>query len=154
MLLYHFNFGFPLLDEQTVFRFPSRQVVARDQGTPLAGYQAWQQPEPNHQERVYLHDDLETDDRGWAVAEIHNPVFPLPGGSHPLTVRLAWDTATLPGLVQWRMAGAGAHVLGIEPTNTNVRGRAAARTDGSLIMLEPGQSTTCTLEFSVHVSSV
>lgn len=149
MLLYHFNFGFPLLDEGTTIAFPSRQVTPRDEGTPLEGYQGWQLPEPGHQERVYLHSDLQTDSAGWAAARIHNPAFPLPGGPTPLTVQLRWNTATLPTHVQWRMAGAGTHVLGIEPTNTNVRGRAAARADGSLVWLAPGASATCELELSV-----
>ncbi|HXF61809.1 MAG TPA: aldose 1-epimerase family protein [Caldilineaceae bacterium] len=151
MLLYHFNFGFPLLDEATTFSFPSRKVEPRDAGTPLEGYRNWQPPEPNHQERVYLHNELETDAQGWAAASIHNPAFPLPGGPRPLTVRLAWDTSTLPSLVQWRMAGTGTHVLGIEPTNCNVRGRAAARADGSLVFLEPGETAVCRLELAVEV---
>jgi hypothetical protein len=152
MLLYHFNFGFPLLSEATTVTFPSQQVIARDEGTPLAGYQGWQPPEPGHQERVYLHSDLKTDTAGWAAASIHNPAFPLSGGPIPLTVQLRWNTATLPTHVQWRMAGAGTHVLGIEPTNTNVRGRAAARADGSLVWLAPGASTTCELELDVTTS--
>jgi len=30
MLLYHFNFGFPLLEEQTEIRFPEGSVIPRD----------------------------------------------------------------------------------------------------------------------------
>jgi hypothetical protein len=153
MLLYHFNFGFPLLAEGTTFSFPSRQVEPRDARTPLEGYQSWQAPEVGHQERVYLHEGLETDKRGWATASINSPAFPLPGGPCPLTVHLSWSTATLPRLVQWRMAGAGVHVLGIEPANCNVRGRAAARADGSLVMLAPGEATVCALELSVETGS-
>ncbi len=125
MLLYHFNFGFPLLMEDSTFEFPSKQVHARDPGTPLEGYQSWQPPEPAHQERVYLHEAIESDARGWTSAAVYNPHFPLGAGAGvcSLTVRLAWSTENLPGLVQWRMAGAGAHVLGIEPTNCNVLGR-------------------------------
>lgn len=149
MLLYHFNFGFPLMSEATTVEFPSRQVLARDDWTPLEGYRSWQSPEVEHLERVYLHSDLTTDSAGWATTTIHNPAFPLPGGPSPLFVHLRWDTATLPAHVQWRMAGAGTHVLGIEPTNTNVRGRAAARADGNLVRLAPGASITCNLELSV-----
>src|SRR5690606_314156 len=115
MLLYHFNFGFPLMVEETTVSFPSRRVTPRDEGTPLEGHQGWQRPEPGHQERVYLHEGLITGTDGWAAASIHNPAFPLPGGPVPLTVHLRWNTATLPSHVQWRMAGAGTHVLGIEP---------------------------------------
>lgn len=151
MLLYHFNFGFPLLMEETTFRFPSRVVAPREEETPLEGFTSWQLPEPSHQERVYLHSSLQTDERGWASASVHNPQFPLADGlSHcPLTVTLSWSTNTLPRFVQWRMPGAGEHVLGIEPANCNVRGRAATRAEGSLVMLEPGESQRFELRLDV-----
>jgi hypothetical protein len=153
LLLYHFNFGFPLMGEQTVASFPSRRVTPREEDTPLEGYTTWQTPTPGHRERVYIHDDLISDQDGWATASIYNPAFPLGTGlvAVPLTVRLAWSTATLPRLVQWRMPGAGEHVMGIEPTNGNVRGRAASRADGSLVMLEPGASQRMELALSVAV---
>jgi hypothetical protein len=153
MLLYHFNFGFPLLSEQTVVDFPSRQITPREPDLPLAGHTMWQGPEPGHAERVYLHDDLATDAQGWARTFVDNPAFPLPSGPSPLRVQIAWSTATLPRLVQWRMPGAGEHVLGIEPTNCNVLGRAASRADGSLVQLEPGASQTMELELSVHLGT-
>lgn len=155
MLLYHFNFGYPLLGPGTEFHFPSRQVTPRDEHTPLEGYTHWQSPEANHQERVYLHSDLETDANGWAAASVHNPRFPLGSGlpTVPLTMRLSWNTATLPGLVQWRMAGAGDHVLGIEPTNCNVRGREAARADGTLEMLQPGEIRRMELALAVETGA-
>ena len=46
MILYHFNFGFPLLDRETTFRFPSSRVVPRDEGTPVEGYDRWDMPRP------------------------------------------------------------------------------------------------------------
>jgi hypothetical protein len=139
MILYHFNFGFPLLTEETTIRFPSRRVVARDEGTPLAGYDRWQVPEPGYQERVYYHQEFESEQ---VSAAIHNPSFPTarPPGRAPLTVTLSWSAAQLPRLVQWKMPGAGLHVLGIEPANCYVEGRAAERARGTLRMLEPGEA--------------
>ncbi len=80
MLLYHINFGFPLLMEGTTFRFPSRKVEPREESTPLEGFTHWQLPDPGHQERVYLHSELQVDERGWASAGVHNPHFPLAAG--------------------------------------------------------------------------
>ncbi|MDI9549283.1 MAG: aldose 1-epimerase family protein [Chloroflexota bacterium] len=155
MLLYHINFGFPLLMEGTTFRFPSRKVEPREESTPLEGFTHWQLPDPGHQERVYLHSELQVDERGWASASVHNPHFPLAAGigAQPLTVTLSWSTATLPRFVQWRMPGAGEHVLGIEPANCNVRGRAASRADGSLVTLEPGQSQRFELQLDVETGA-
>lgn len=155
MLLYHFNFGFPLLTPETELRFPSHQVTPRDEGTPVEGYNRWQAPESPHQERVYLHSQLQTDAEGWAEASIFNPAFPLAPGvpPTPLTVTLAWNTDNLPDLIQWRMAGSGEHVLGIEPTNCNVLGRAAARDAGNLVMLEPGEQKKFELRLEVAAGS-
>lgn len=154
MLLYHFNFGFPLLLEETTMQFPSRTVTARDPWTPLEGYDRWALPEAGQQERVYLHEDLQSA-HGWATATVHNPQFPLGAGINPcpLTVHLSWATDTLPSHVEWRMAGAGEHVLGIEPTNCNVRGRAAARADGSLVLIEPGEAKTFAMALEITVGS-
>lgn len=155
MLLYHFNFGFPLMDIQTVTTFPSQRVVPREATTPLDGYTTWQPPESGHHERVYLHEGIVANAAGWAAASVYNPAFPLGAGGAPapLRVRLAWQTATLPGLVQWRMPGAGEYVLGIEPTNGNVHGRAAGRADGSLVMLAPGASQTMELQLDVAMEN-
>lgn len=155
MLLYHFNFGFPLLMRESTFSFPSRHVEPREAETPIKGHDGWQQPDPGHVERVYLHSDLVSDEDGWAHASIHNPHFPrgFGTGHQAVTATLSWDTATLPMLVQWRMPGAGEHVLGIEPTNCNVRGRAASRADGSLTMLEPGEARDFKLRLDVAASS-
>jgi hypothetical protein len=150
MILYHCNFGFPLMSEETTVSFPSRQVTPREPETPLEGYDSWQGPDAAYQERVYYHEDLVTD-AGRATVTIRNPRFPLPGGERPLAVRVGWDTATLPRLIEWKMPGAGAHVLGIEPANCYVEGRAAERRRGTLVTLEPGETRTYHLELEVDL---
>lgn len=152
MLLYHFNFGFPLLTESTQISFPSRTVEPRLPEHPMVGYESWDAPDPTYSERVYLHKDIVSDTKNRAAATVYNPEFPLPAGPNPITVRLSWDTTTLPNLVQWRMAGAGSHVLGIEPANCHVNGRAASRESNSLVMLEPGARYTCQLELNVNLA--
>ena len=102
----------------------------------------------------YFHEEIAAKD-GWASATVHNPHFPLGAGlgSQPLSVKLAWVTDTLPMLVQWRMPGTGAHVLGIEPTNCGVLGRDQARAQGTLPMIEPGESRTFAITLTVEVAS-
>jgi hypothetical protein len=151
MILYHFNFGFPLLDEQTEIRLPGREVVPRDEGTPVAGYDRWDTPRHGYQERVYYHQEMETDQ---VSAVIHNPRFPLADGTgtRPVSVTLSWFTHQLPKLVQWKMPGEGVHVLGIEPANCYVEGRAVERERGTLSILQPGESRTYQLTLEVNVS--
>ena len=67
--------------------------------------------------------------------------------SPPLGLRLEveWDSSTLPRLHQWVHPATGVNVLGIEPANCSVLGRAADRAAGRLPMLLPGASRTTTL---------
>jgi galactose mutarotase-like enzyme len=149
MILYHFNFGYPLLDEATEIHLPTQKVVARDKGVPIAGYDRWQAPDAAYTERVYYHELDESETRVTAV--VHNPHFPLPGGDKPVSVQLSWSPQQLPRLVQWKMAGAGEHVLGIEPANCWVDGRAAERERGTLQTLAPGETRTYELELEIKI---
>jgi len=154
MLLYHFNFGFPLMSENTKIIFPSKKVIPREAETPLEGYDKWQKPTQAYQERVYYHEDIVKSPVGnsWAMAIIQNPEFPLAdGGNCDLSVHLSWATENLPRLVQWKMPGAGVHVLGIEPANCYVEGRVKERERGTLVILEPGQSLSYELKLEIGV---
>jgi len=148
MILYHFNFGFPLMDENTTVDFPSKRVKPRESNLPVEDYDRWQKPGPGYQERVYYHEDFSSED---VTVSIKNPNFPtaIAGKTIPLSVRLSWRTSQLPRLVQWKMPGAGVHVLGIEPANCYVEGRAVERQRGSLVHLEPGESREYSLRFEV-----
>ena len=137
MMLYHFNFGFPLLDAETEIHFPSSRVTPRELDGSLEGVENWQSPQAGYRERVFYHENLSTSADGTATVTLRNPHFPL--ANRPLIVRLAWETRSLPLLVQWKMPGEGTHVLGIEPANCHVEGRAAERERGTLVMLAPGQ---------------
>ncbi|HZG58516.1 aldose 1-epimerase family protein [Paenibacillus sp.] len=152
MMLYHWNFGFPLLTEATRVRLPSRRAVPRDAGVPVDGYDSWTAPQAGFAEQVYYH-DVVADADGFAEAEVRQPAFPLAGGAAaaPVVARLRWRTDTLPELVQWRMLGAGAHALGLEPANCRVEGLAAEAARGTLRRLEPGETVEYALEFSVAV---
>jgi hypothetical protein len=64
-------------------------------------------------------------------------------------VHLSWQQSQLPKLVQWKMPGAGVHVLGIEPTNCYVEGRAVERERGTLEMLAPGEKRLFELDLTI-----
>ncbi|MBB6672261.1 aldose 1-epimerase family protein [Cohnella nanjingensis] len=151
MMLYHFNFGFPLLGEQTVIKLPFADSEARDTHAPLSRCSTWETPRAGVSESVYYH-HLRTEAKssdGMAEASLHNPVFPAGGTTHPVTVKLRWSADTLPILVQWRMPGAGEHVLGLEPSNCKVEGRAVESERGGPLMLEPGATVSYKLELNV-----
>ena len=150
MLLYHFNFGFPLMDERTTIRWPGGRVVAREAEVSTAGVEQWEPPQAGIGERVYYHDNLTADADGLATVTIANPQFPVAGGVRPLTVRIRWDTRNLPRVVQWKMPGQGLYVLGVEPANCHVEGQAIQRQRGDLVMLAPGQSLAYRVEVDVE----
>lgn len=147
MLLYHFNFGFPLLDAQTKIHFPGGSVTPREADLSLEDLEVWQPPQPGYRERVYYHENLSTGADGMVTVTLRNPHFP--SANRPLMVSLAWDAHRLPVLVQWKMPGEGMHVLGIEPANCHVEGRAAERERGTLVMLAPGQKMEYNLGLSL-----
>ena len=147
MMLYHFNFGFPLLDAGTEIRFPSGRATPREPEWPIDGLESWQSPQPDYRERVYYHENLSITADGMTAVTLRNPHFPA--ADKPLTVRLAWKVGTLPVLVQWKMPGEGTHVLGVEPANCHVEGRAAERERGTLVMLPPGQTLEHTLMLTI-----
>ncbi len=153
MMLYHFNFGFPLLGERTEIRLPEadREVRADGGGAALESCVSWEAPNPDAEETVFYHSLRceAVDEKGMAKATIVQPEFPTAGGMRATEVSLSWSADTLPLLVQWRMPGAGEHVLGLEPSNCRVEGRESERLRGGLFVLEPGQSVNYRLELNV-----
>ena len=150
MLLYHFNFGYPLMTPDTTVEYPSQSIEPREEKLPIEDYDKWEAPQVGYQERVYYHSEL-VSQHGWAAAKIVNPYFPSPTGPQTLEVKLSWRTENLDRLTQWKMPGTGTHVLGIEPGNCYPAGRAAERQAGTLVMLEPGQTLDYELHLDVHV---
>jgi hypothetical protein len=120
--------------------------VPRD-GVAAAALDSWAAaPEPveGAPERVFEH-LVAPDDEGWCAVTVVNPAAGL-------RLEVAWDARTLPRLHQWVHPATGVNVLGIEPANCSVLGRAADRAAGTLPMLGAGESRTTTL--AVRVSPV
>ena len=63
-----------------------------------------------------------------------------------VAVEVRWDRTTLPRLHQWLQTSDGAYVLGIEPANCSVLGRAADRVAGVLPVLGPGEERVTAVE--------
>ncbi|CAI6083937.1 aldose 1-epimerase family protein [Cohnella sp. JJ-181] len=148
MMLYHFNFGFPLLDERTRIAFPPAVTCERSGTGDAADCERWERPDPFARERVFYHELSERD--GMAEAVLHQPVFPAGPGTADVKVRLRWSADTLPRLVQWRMPGAGAHALGLEPANCQVEGYEAEAGGGGPVMLAPGAVVVHRLELKIE----
>jgi hypothetical protein len=146
--LYHVNLGAPLWSPGARLEAASREVVPRD-AVAAAALDAWAaapQPVDGAPERVFEH-VLEPDDQGRCAVAVINP-------REGLRVEVGWDARTLPRLHQWVHPATRINVLGIEPANCSVLGRAADREAGTLPMLEAGASRTTTLSVRATVGRV
>lgn len=147
MVLFHCNMGYPLLDDGAELLIRDEQVRPRDDAAK-AGLDEWGSfpgPQPGFAEQVFYHTPKAGAD-GRCLAAFVNRRF---GGGRGLGLALRWRAAELPNFGEWKMVGQGAYVVGMEPANCHVEGRHAAREDGSLRFLEPGERQQFDLEFSV-----
>jgi galactose mutarotase-like enzyme len=139
MVLYHVNLGWPLLDEGTSLDIPSSSVVPRDADAE-AGFDGKYEigaPVVGFREQVYIHE---------AGADRYARVS-TPSRGIELTLRYS---ETLPALFEWKMSATKHYVLGLEPANTpEINGRAAARANGRLPHLQPGESITYRVSIEV-----
>jgi hypothetical protein len=140
-LLYHVNLGAPLLDDAEV-RIDSTRVLPRDAAAAggLARWSSPGKPEPGADELVFEH-EVAPDADGWCHARLVNRLVGL-------EVEVAWGHAGLPRLHQWLHPASGVWVLGLEPANCSVLGRAADRADGRLPILGPGETRTTRVAIS------
>jgi hypothetical protein len=60
-----------------------------------------------------------------------------------------YDKESLPFFTEWKMMGEGVYVVGLEPGNCHVQGRAKEREMGTLEILEPGEEKMVELEMGV-----
>jgi galactose mutarotase-like enzyme len=142
MVLYHVNLGWPLLDAGTVIDIPAASVTPRDPDAVEGFDQRAQIGEPviGTREQVYIHT---------AGAE---RVARVTNAKRGLTFTLRYSE-TLPAIFQWKLTATKHYVLGLEPANTSeIQGRAAARANGRLPRLEPGESRSYAIEIEVDAA--
>jgi hypothetical protein len=138
MLLYHYNFGYPLLDDGAELVVPSRAIVHAVHGDLRAqgvGHRLQGPPKADFSEQVYEHDVVAGAD-GMASALLVNPAL----GAGGFGIRLDYDRTALPCLIQWQCLQSGLYVLGIEPSTNHVLGRKFAEERGELMLLEHAET--------------
>ena len=143
MLLYHFNLGYPLLDEDAVLYCPVKSTRPRtaEAEKGLDNYSRFQKPTPGYQEQVFFH-DLRADDLG-------NTFVALVNEKLGLGVAIHFNKKQLFNLAQWKMMGEGEYVLGLEPCNNFVNGREEALRQGLAEFIEPGETRNFRIEVEI-----
>ncbi len=145
MVLYHCNFGWPIVSPDSELFTPAAKVTARD-ATAETGIATWNKmeaPQPGYAEQVFYH-HIEPSDTPQIAALLNRPLG--------LGVEMVLDTRTLTQLTEWKQMGYGDYVFGIEPGNCLPEGRIAARENGRLRMLAPGETETFNLGFRMLTS--
>ena len=149
MLLYHFNFGWPLIDEGTDIiwngNWKSREGEPNNkifrEGNNFRKCSA---PLDEHsgggEEAAFI--DVTPDRSGKCTCGLYNSQIGL-------AVALRFQKEQLPWLTNWQHWGKGEYVLGMEPGTNPPIGQAKARTKNELIYLPPGESRIYDLEIEV-----
>ncbi|MBS5521478.1 MAG: aldose 1-epimerase family protein [Clostridiales bacterium] len=131
MLLYHFNAGYPFLNESCEIILPTAKVTPRDEAAK-ANMHLWNKMEPpkdNAPERVYLH-ELAADENGNTFAAVINEALGI-------GLRIGFNKKYLPYFMQWKSIASGDYVIGLEPANSSVLGKEYHLKRGDLHTLEP-----------------
>ncbi len=122
MLLYHINFGYPLLDACSTFVCSPVSTQPRNTQSQDWVYMCAPDAQPQHQ--LFLHTLSDTHAR----AGITNPDLQLGG-------YIEYDTTHLPYLCEWKHMAAHDYVVALEPCNCIGLGRVEERRNGTLRVL-------------------
>lgn len=145
-LIYHANFGSPLLEEGAKVLAPATSVEPFNDRA-AEGLELWNTyaaPTTGFVEQVYLLKP-KADKNNRAVALLHNKA-----GDQAASIR--WSLDDLPYLTVWKNTGATAdgYVTGIEPGTNYPNNRSVEREAGRVPVLQAGQSRQMTLTFGLH----
>jgi hypothetical protein len=146
-ILYHFNLGYPLLDEGARVLAPSSSVRPRVESMRpgLARWQSAQPPTRDWAEEVFFH-ELRPDSEGMTEVALVNE-------RSALGLSLRFDARSMPRFTQWKMMGEGEYVMGLEPGNCLPEGRKTLCERGELETLAPGESRSFRVEAAFATDS-
>jgi hypothetical protein len=149
MLLYHFNYGFPLLAPGARIVAPIRTTeprnddARRDRGVEEC--REFGEPVPGYLEKVFFH-GLAADAQGRTFVALVNRDI---GDGRPLAIVKRFSLRELPAFTEWKMVRKGFYVLGLEPGNVTPVGRGPLREKGALPMLAGQETYSVTIDFEV-----
>jgi hypothetical protein len=142
MILYHCNFGWPLVSPDSEVIGPSKVIEPRDEAAK-PGINTWhqlQKPVPDYAEQVFFHEIKPS--KELATASIVNKKLNV-------GVNVNFDSRTLTYLTEWKQMGFRDYTVGIEPGNCLPEGRVSARNGGRLCMLQPDETEEFRIGFEV-----
>jgi len=148
-LLYHINFGAPLVDAGAKLVAPVAKVAPQDaSGTDeIPTWDTYQPPTP-HGKSFCLFYDLLADGQGQTRAVLQN-------AAGTQGVSILFNKNQLPCFTQWKdcQATADGYVTGLEPGTNFPNERTFEQQKGRVITLEPGESRSFELALEAHATA-
>lgn len=143
MMLYHFNMGYSLLDENAVFQTSAQFLRSRDDEARKGESKRaeFQKPELNFKEQVFYYKSAAAEN-GKCFSGLYNEKLKT-------GLKIWIDPAQLPNVVQWKNPGYSDYVMGIEPANCFPEGREKQKEYG-LEHIPPYESRRQDLEIEVY----
>jgi hypothetical protein len=145
-LLYHVNFGKPLLEPGARLVVPAREVCPRDDRAAARAHEwdRYGEPEPQRKEEVFymeLHADAESRTRALLVSD--------DGASG---ASLCWDARALPCFTQWKnpQMAADSYVTGLEPGTNYPNQRRFEKLRKRVVPLAAGATWKVDLDLEFH----
>ena len=149
MLLYHFNFGWPMVDDGT-------DIIWKGEWRPREGgindeifregynFRKCTEPlaEHNANGEAVAFIDAEPDSSGMCSCALFNAKINI-------AMIMRFQKKQLPWLTNWQHWGRGEYVTGVEPGTHPPIGQARAREENSLIFLEAGETRTYDVEIEI-----
>jgi len=149
MMLYHFNFGFPLLSPGAKIVGPIKKTEPRDEEAAkdrgVEECLEFPENQPGYREKVFFH-ELGTDkEQNTFIALLNRDIR----DGTPLGIKMSFNKKQLPTFTEWKMPGKGFYVLGLEPGTVLPLGRGPLRERGELMFLGGQESHSITINFEV-----
>ncbi len=145
-MLYHSNFGPPILEEGAKFLAPVERITPFNDhaASGLDSYDTFEKPTPGYVEQVYCLKP-KADANGRTLAVLRDKA-----GKRAVSIRYA--TAELPYLTLWKNTEAldDGYVTGLEPGTNFPNTRRVEREHNRVPILKPGGSYAMALEYGIH----
>jgi hypothetical protein len=150
MILYHTNFGFPLISKNTEFIAPIKEIrVVNEEDTSKSTI--FSEPQKNFSDQLFYFDLKTKNNKLTKYAVINKSI----NNGNGLGISIQYSKDDLPNLLEWKKLDEAHYVVEIGPTNAMyiVGGRKMEREKGTLKFLEPGEIAKYNIEFEILTES-
>ena len=149
MILYHCNYGWPLVDEDTQLIWKGKWIPAgremdREIFNSKHNFRKCPKPLDSHQgdREACAFINVVADKNGFCTVGLYN-------GKFNLALVMKYKKKQLPWLTNWQHWGGGEYVTALEPGTNPPIGQSKARKQKELIHIAPGENKTYDLEMTV-----